>query len=59
MKGLLDGLREAGAQDQVTALAERIAKYVALDDPAGAAGRLHRGPRHRQAGGSTGTATDN
>ena len=37
--GLLDRLREAGAQEQVTALAERAAAHVALDDP-GAVARL-------------------
>jgi uncharacterized protein YidB (DUF937 family) len=32
---LLDGLREAGAREQVTLLADRAAAHVALDDPGG------------------------
>ena len=36
---LLDRLREAGAQEQVTALADRAAAHVPLDDP-GAVARL-------------------
>ena len=39
MARLLDSLREAGAQEQATALAERAAAHVALDDP-GAVARL-------------------
>ena len=41
---LLDALRAAGAQDQVTALAARAAAHGALDDPYGAA-HLLRGLR--------------
>ena len=36
---LLDSLREAGAQEQATALADRAAAHVSLDDP-GAVARL-------------------
>ena len=38
--GLLDRLREAGAAEQVAALAERAAVHVALDDPFDVAGLL-------------------
>jgi uncharacterized protein YidB (DUF937 family) len=39
---LLRRLREAGAQEQVTALAGRAAAHVALDDPRGVAWLLDR-----------------
>ncbi|MFD0686032.1 hypothetical protein [Actinomadura fibrosa] len=39
---LLGGLREAGAGDQVTALADRATAHAALDDPAGVAALLDR-----------------
>ena len=39
---LLDGLRKAGAQDQLTALADRAAAEVALDDPGAVASLLDR-----------------
>jgi uncharacterized protein YidB (DUF937 family) len=40
--GLLDRLREAGAEQQATALADRAAAHIALDDPARVAGLLDR-----------------
>lgn len=40
--GLLDRLREAGAGEQVTALADRAAAHVPLDDPRAVAGLLSR-----------------
>ena len=40
MASLLDSLREAGAQEQATALAERAAAHVSLDNPGAVAGLL-------------------
>ena len=40
MARLLDRLRAAGAQEQATALADRAAAHIALDDPRGVASLL-------------------
>ena len=56
MTGLLDGLREAGAQEQAAALADRAAAHARLDDPSAlaccwtACGRRARTAGRRAAG---------